>query len=225
MSATDRHKAAVARREANAIRRRRAEERRQLRARKHGYRQSDYERKSEDFYSTPGSLAAALAVGLPHLNIGLPLAALDPCGGDGGLSRGLAAPFGIEMRLSDLYPERYPADGYLTREWLDAGHTESLRFALDLAGGNCRAVITNSPHNTEEAMAIVTNSIGLVEEGRIDLAAMLFRSIWGAEPGRLPYLNRPSFLGEIVACWRARWIPGTQLTPMHAYSWFIWGAR
>ena len=73
-------------------------------------------------------------------------------------------------------------------------------------------------------MAIVKNLAALVEEGRLDFAALLFRSIWGAEPGRLPYLNRPSFAGEVVACWRARWVPGTEVTPMHAYSWFLWGA-
>jgi len=53
-------------------------------------------------------------------------------------------------------------------------------------------------------------------------AAALFRSIWGAEPGRLAYLNRPSFFGEILCCWRPRWIPGTKKSPMHAYAWYVW---
>jgi hypothetical protein len=54
----------------------------------------------------------------------------------------------------------------------------------------------------------------------VDLVAALSRSIWGTEPGRLPYLNRPSFFGEILCCWRPRWIPGR--SPMHAYSWYVW---
>jgi hypothetical protein len=217
-----RHEAATTRREANAIRWQRTEENRKRRAQKHGYRLSDYERKEEDFYPTPAELSVALTIGLPRLDVRLPRIALDPCGGDGALRRSLAR-FGIDVRLTDLYPERHPtADGYVTRELLDAGHAESLRFSLELAGSHCRAIITNSPHNTEDAMDIVKNLIALVEEGRIDFAAALFRSIWGAEPGRLPYLNRPSFLGEILCCWRARWLPGTEVTPMHAYAWYVW---
>jgi hypothetical protein len=78
------------------------------------------------------------------------------------------------------------------------------------------------PHNTKEACAIVNNLIALVEGQHVDLVAALFRSIWGAEPGRLPYLNRPSFFGEILCCWRPRWIPGSEGSPMHAYSWYVW---
>jgi hypothetical protein len=49
----------------------------------------------------------------------------------------------------------------------------------------------------------------------------LFSAIWGAEPGRLLYFNRPSFFGEILCCWRPRWIAGTKKSPMHAYAWYI----
>jgi hypothetical protein len=56
----------------------------------------------------------------------------------------------------------------------------------------------------------------------VDLVAALFRTIWGAEPGRLPYLTRPSFYGEILCCWRARWIVGSKGSPMHAYTWYVW---
>jgi hypothetical protein len=70
--------------------------------------------------------------------------------------------------------------------------------------------------------AIVENLIALVEEQRVEFVAALFRSIWGAEPGRLRYVNRPSFFGEILCCWRPRWIPGSEGSPMHAYAWYIW---
>jgi hypothetical protein len=57
----------------------------------------------------------------------------------------------------------------------------------------------------------------------VDLVAALFRSIWGAEPGRLPpYFNRSSFYGEILCCWRPRWIAGSEESPMHAYTWYVW---
>ncbi len=222
-AAVARHEAAVARREANAIRQQRAEENWKRRALKtHGFHLSAYAREDSDFYPTPPILAAGLAVGLPQLRSELPRIALDPCGGDGALRRGLA-PFGIDVRLTDLYPEKHAtADGYLTREPLDAGHAESLRFSLEQAGANCSAIITNSPHNTEEATAIVRNAIALAEGGRIDFAAALFKNIWGDEKGRVSLFNRPSFLGEITCCWRARWIPESKGSPEHAYAWYVW---
>jgi hypothetical protein len=74
-------------------------------ARQYSYRLSAYERKANDFYPTPSDLAISLAVGLTRLGLDLPRIALDPCGADGALRRGLA-PFGVDVRLSDLYPER-----------------------------------------------------------------------------------------------------------------------
>ena len=62
----------------------------------------------------------------------------------------------------------------------------------------------------------------LAEGQPVDFVAALFRSIWGAEPGRLRYLNRPSFFGEILCCWRPRWIAGSEGSPMHAYAWYVW---
>jgi hypothetical protein len=187
----------------------------------HGYRRSVYERNPNDFYPTPSDLAVSLALGLPRLGLELPRVALDPCGGDGALRRCMA-PFGIQVWLSDLYPEMHAtADGYVTREPLDASEPDHLRCALGLAGIGCTAIITNTPHNTQEACAIVKNLIALVEEERVELVAALFRSIWGAEPGRLPYLNRPSFHGEVLCCW-PRWIAGSEGSPMHAYAWYVW---
>jgi hypothetical protein len=188
----------------------------------HSYRLSAFERRKNDFYPTPSDLVASLPLGLSRLGLGLPRVALDPCGGDGALRRSLAH-FGMDVRLSDLYPERYlGADGYIESQPLDASDPEHLQYAFELAGADCRAIITNTPHNTKEACAIVNNLIALVEGQHVDLVAALFRSIWGAEPGRLPYLNRPSFFGEILCCWRPRWIPGSEGSPMHAYSWYVW---
>jgi hypothetical protein len=177
------------------------------------YRLSALERKDHDFYPTPADLVASLPVGLARLGLELPRVALDPCGGNGALRRGLT-PFGIDVRLSDLYPERYPeADGYATSQPLDAAEPRELRHAFELAGSDCTAIITNTPHNTVEACAIVRNLIALVEGQHVEFIAVLFRSIWGAEPGRLPFFNRPSFHGEILCCWRPRWIAGTKKSP------------
>jgi hypothetical protein len=191
-------------------------------ARQHSYRLSAFERKPNDFYPTPSELAISLAIGLPRLGLDLPRVALHPCGGDGALRHGLA-PFGVDVRLSDLYPDKYPgADGYVTSRSLDASNPEHLTNSLELAGPDCTAIVTNSPHRTDEACAIVTNLISLAEGQHVEFVAALFKSIWGAEPGRLPFFNRPSFFGEILCCWRPRWIAGSQGSPMHAYAWYVW---
>src|SRR6478672_5599373 len=90
----------------------------------------------------------------------------------------------------------------ITSEPLDASEPEHLWLVLELSGSNCTAIITNTPHNTDEACAIVRNLVALVEGQHAEFAAALFGAIWGAEPGRLAYLNRPSFFGEILCCWR-----------------------
>jgi hypothetical protein len=188
----------------------------------HGYRLSAFERRDNDFYPTHSDLVASLPLGLSRLGLELPGVALDPCRGDGVLRHCLTR-FGVDVRLSDLYPDMYPAaDGYVTSQPLDASDPEHLKYALDLAGADCIAIITNTPHNTDEACVIVRNLVALVEWQQVEFAAALFRAIWGAEPGRLPYLNRPFFLGEILCCWRPRWIAGTKKSPMHAYAWYVW---
>ena len=136
----------------------------------HNYRSSAYERKANDFYPTPSELAISLALGLTRLGLDLPRIALDPCGGDGALRRSLM-PFGVDVRLSDLYPERHPeADGYVTSQPLDASEPEHLRNAFELAGPACTAIITNTPHNTAEACAIVRNLVALAEGNRSNLS-------------------------------------------------------
>jgi hypothetical protein len=68
------------------------------------------------------------------------------------------------VRLTDLYPDMYPAaDGYVTNQPLDASEPEDLKYAFELAGADCTAIITNTPHNTDEACAIVRNLVALVK--------------------------------------------------------------
>ena len=118
---------------------------------RHSYRLSAFERRNIDFYPTPSDLVASLPLGLSRLGLDLPRIALDPCGGDGALRRGLA-PVGVDVRLSDLYPDKYSGgDGYVTSQPLDASEPEHLGYALELAGVGCTAIITNTPHNTAEA--------------------------------------------------------------------------
>jgi hypothetical protein len=117
---------------------------------------------------------------MPRLGLDLPRVALDPCGGNGALRSSLM-PFGVDVRLTDLYPDMYPAaDSYVTSQSLDAAELEQLCHALKLAGSDCTAIITTTPHNTVEACAIVRNLVALVEGRKVEFAAALFRSIWGA---------------------------------------------
>jgi hypothetical protein len=56
-------------------------------------------------------------------------------------------PLGLDVRLTDLYPEMYlAADGYLPAQALDASDVERLRYAFELAGADCTAIVTNTPH-------------------------------------------------------------------------------
>jgi hypothetical protein len=128
----------------------------------HNYRLTGYERRDNDFYPTPSDLVVSLPLGLAKLGAELPRVALDPCGGDGALRRGLA-PFGVDVSLSDLYLDKYSgADGYVTSQPLDASDPEHLQYAFELAGADCTAIITNTPHNTDEACTIVRNLVALV---------------------------------------------------------------
>jgi hypothetical protein len=69
---------------------------------------------------TPADLVPSLPIGLSRLGLGLPRVARHPCGGDGALRRGLAS-FGVDVRLSDLYPDKYQgAHGYVASQPLDA---------------------------------------------------------------------------------------------------------
>ena len=107
-------------------------------ARQHDYRQSAYKRKANDFYPTPCDLVVSLPFGLLRIGLDLPRIALDPCGGDGALGRALA-PFGVGMRLSDLYPEMYPtAAGCLTpsKFSLAVAHPNRATEIVPLFSGN-----------------------------------------------------------------------------------------
>jgi hypothetical protein len=61
------------------------------------------------------------------------------------LRRGLAS-FGVDVSLTDFYPDKYPGpDGYITSQPIDASDPEHLKYALELAGAGCTAIITNTP--------------------------------------------------------------------------------
>jgi hypothetical protein len=105
-----RHKAAVARREANAIRQARAEENRKRRALKTlGFHLSAMSGRTTISIQRRRSSRPAWRSDCPS-SVSLPRIALDPCGGDGALRRGLA-PFGIKVRLTFILKNIRPRTG------------------------------------------------------------------------------------------------------------------
>jgi hypothetical protein len=132
--------------------------------------------------------------------------------------------FVVEVRLTDLYPEMYAAaaDGYVASQPLDASDPEHLQCAFELAWRGLHRDITNTPHNTDEACAIVRNLVALVEGQHVDLVAALFRTIWGAEPGRLGLLQPAVVLRQNPLLLAPSMDRGDQESPMHAYAWYVW---
>ena len=59
----------------------------------------------------------------------------------------------------------------VTSEPLDASEPEHLWLLFELSGSDCTAIITNTPHNTDEACAIVRNLVALVEGQKVEFAA------------------------------------------------------
>jgi hypothetical protein len=64
----------------------------------------------------------------------------------------------------------------ITSEPLDASEPEHLWLVFELSGSDCTTIITNTPHNTDEACAIVRNLVALVEGQHAEFAATLFRA-------------------------------------------------
>ena len=187
----------------------------------HDFRRSVYARLDRDFYPTPTVVTRGLVAGLQQVGIPLPTFALDPCGGNGAIRRALK-PFGCDVRLTDLYPQLYCRDGYLSETPLDARRAEDLRVALALA--SIRAVVTNGPWG-RDGPQIAKALVDLVRAAELDFVAILFRPTWADEKGRMPLLRSGVFHTEINLCWRTVWFdrsPDEKVSqPQHTSTWFV----
>ena len=92
---------------------------------------------------------------------------------------------------------------------------------IELAGTSCTAIITNTPHNTEEACAIVRNLVALVEGQHVEFVAVLFRSIWCASRDDWPISTGHPSAGKSYAV-GALVDSRDEESPMHAYAWYVW---
>lgn len=180
---------------------------------------SAFERRALDFYETPVDLLDALVVGLQRLGLPLPAVALDPCGGAGAIRRALAV-HGVDVRLTDIAPQAYAGTpGYVSQDPLDATKLDHLCRAVSLSGS--RAVITNTPYG-KLAQPIARNLVSLVETGELDMAALLFSSLWSGAGERASLFDSITYTGRIDCLWRPEWIAGTGGGGTMPFSWFVW---
>jgi hypothetical protein len=183
-----------------------------------------YDRVDRDHYPTPRENVTALVIGLQRAGIE-PSSnrVLDPCGGEGAITHALN-PFGFDVRLTDLYPAEYRAaqEFYATTEPLDARNISDLRRGGALT--RARAIVTNPPYSVSTHAAIVSACLALLQEGEIELLALLHLSnhlTTGGGP--MSTMLEPRFTIRIDCCWRTILFGGPGATTGKlTHSWRVW---
>jgi hypothetical protein len=185
---------------------------------------SGYDRIGRDHYPTPRENVAALVVGLQRAGIE-PSSnrVIDPCGGEAALALALN-PFGFDVRLTDLYPAEYRAahEFYATTEPLDAGNIANLRRAVSLT--NARAIVTNPPYSVSTHRAIVKACLTLLQEGEIELLALMHLSNHLTTiGGHATTTLEPRFTLQVNCCWRTILFDGPGATTGRlTHAWRVW---
>ena len=87
-----------------------------------------------------------------------------------GLVAGAVVARGRRSCVSGLRMDRADEARRVTSEPLDASEPERLWLLFELSGSDCTAIITNTPHNMNEACAIVRNLVALMEGQRVELS-------------------------------------------------------
>jgi hypothetical protein len=182
-------------------------------------------RLAGDAYPTPALNSAALILGLRKAGLRLPPVNLDPCGGSGMLARvAMRLEPCLDVRLSDIRPQRQAVDLYATLASLDASVPADLRSMLRVTGA--RAILSNPPFRKPLYAAIFRNCRDLLTRGDIELLALMQRAqrAVDCEIGFLETAGEPLFAALIACPWRA-WLwpqaPG-QASPKGSYCWLIY---
>jgi hypothetical protein len=172
-----------------------------------------HDRRANDFYPTPVSLAGGLLAGLWRAGLKLPMPIHDPCAGDGALLDGL----GLTGSGSDLFPGAYPSDPRLLPAPVDARDPKAVARVLNGA----RAIVSNSPFK-EDALPVAESMVELVRAGNVEMAALLFPAPWetAGSPRRVALMRAMAV--RIVCCWRPIWIEGTKGGGKLSFGWHIW---
>ena len=132
----------------------------------------------------------------------MPRRVLDPCGGDGAIARTLN-PLGFDVRLTDLHPGEYRAarEFYATTEPLDARNVSDLGRGVVLT--RARVVLTNPPYRVSTHGAIVKACLTLLQEGEIELLALMHLSNHLTTiGGHATTTLEPRFTLQVNCCWR-----------------------
>jgi hypothetical protein len=172
-----------------------------------------HDRRANDFYPTPVSLAGGLLAGLWRAGLKLPMPIHDPCAGDGALLDGL----GLTGSGSDLFPGAYPSDPRLLPAPVDARDPKAVARVLNGA----RAIVSNSPFK-EDALPVAESMVELVRAGNVEMAALLFPAPWetAGSPRRVALMRAMDL--RIVCCWRPIWIEGTKRPGKLSFAWHVW---
>jgi hypothetical protein len=182
---------------------------------------SGYDRIDRDHYATPGENVGALIVGLRRAGIAIPCRILDPCGGDGAIARTLG-PLGFDVQLTDLHPGEYWAarEFYATTEPLDAQNISDLGRGAPLTRARC--VLTNPPYSVSTHRAIVKGCLTLLQEGEIELLALMHLSNHlTTVGGHATTTLEPRFTLQVNCCWRTILFDGPS-TGKQTHAWRVW---
>jgi hypothetical protein len=182
-------------------------------------------RLDDDAYPTPALNSAALILGLRKAGLRLPPVNLDPCGGSGMLARvAMRLEPDVDVRLSDISPQREAADLYATLASIDATIPADLRSALRITGA--RAVVSNFPFKRSVYGKIFSNCRASLALGDIELLAMMQRAqrALDSADGYLDTAGDPRFFGMVACPWRS-WLWPKRLgdaSPKGAYAWLLY---
>ena len=86
----------------------------------------------------------------------------------------------------------------------------------------CQSIVTNPPYKL--AQKFVRHAIRLTASTR-GIVCMLLRNEWDSAGTRNDLFTSNTFAGKVVLTSRPLWIEGSDGSPRHNYSWFVWDHR
>lgn len=161
-------------------------------------RRSDFKRVERDFYPTPEAAVVPL---LPHLGHGTMF--VEPCAGDGRLTRHLEKHGMSCVRMFDIEPQREDV------ERLDALSDEAWTAMLD-SSADC--IITNPPWDRKLLHPMMETF------RRATPTWLLHDANWLFTKQAAPYLP---YIAKIVTVGRVKWIEGTKMTGKDDAVWTL----
>lgn len=161
------------------------------------------------------------------MGLQLPRVVLDPCGGAGQLARIVAALTGVDVRLTDIAPQREAAWLYAAFASIDATISPDLTGVVRLTGA--RAILSNFPFKKPVYAAIFTNCLDVLRRGDIELFVVMQRAQRALDSaiGVAETAHEPLYFGTIACAWRS-WLwakkPG-EASPKGSYAWHVYTTK